>query len=186
VNKHEISLFGRINYYPGFKTEFAQPADFVQGTTCQKDGGGSLTAIQFDGILADYSAEPADLQKDSWFPDIPCAVSITGSGCYLAWSNDTHYFEEGNYILENLNYVEGCPNCTKTLGEATDGQCVNDGTPRCSPNYATYRCVATRVLECDQSLLVGTWSGSCRSRTGTDPVTENATCADGECEQPYR
>ncbi len=145
--------FGRITYYPGFKTEFAQPVDFVSGTTCRNEEVGNLSAVDFGGgSLSNYSVNMTRLEgEDSWFPGVPCAVSVE-SGCYLAWSNATHYFEERNYILENLTYVDGCPDCTK---ENADGQCVSDGTPHCSSQFATYRCVATRVLECDRSMLVG-------------------------------
>ena len=40
------------------------------------------------------------------------------------------------------------------------------------------------IQECDPSLLLGVWYGSCSSSTGID--REMSVCSDRPCQQPYR
>ena len=99
------------------------------------------------GSLSNYKAATGSMmQGGSWFPGTPCTVTVTGSGCYLAWSNSTTYMEEGNYILSTLNYVPSvCPNCSRAPPATPDGMCSSDGSVTCSATNVNYRCIATKV-----------------------------------------
>ena len=128
-------------------------------------------------MLADAS------QMGSWFPGTPCYVNVSNSGCYLAWSNGTHYFEEGNYDLDGLMYLPGCPDCSRDM-PSMDGGCAADGSLSCSGGRVNYRCTATKVQQCDPASLVGQWKGSCSSFAGSDSSGQ-VSCSDTACEQLY-
>ena len=103
-----------------------------------------------NGSLERYTATQADFsQAGTWFPGTPCYVEVTDSGCYLAWSNGTHYFEEGNYDLDGLMYLPGCPDCSRDM-PSMDGGCAADGSLSCSGGRVNYRCNATRVALPDE------------------------------------
>lgn len=137
------------------------------------------------GSLESFTATLADVaEAGSWFPGTPCFVNVLNSGCYLAWSNGTHYFEEGNYDLDGLQYLPGCPNCSRTKPSVPDGECANDGSLSCAGGRVNYRCTATRVQQCNPASLVGHWKGSCSSSVGADS-SGDMVCSDQACEQPY-
>jgi hypothetical protein len=161
-----------------------QPTRFSKGTSCKAADGTSLTAIRFSGSISDFSVDSVDLSKAyPNFPGVPCQVR-TNDACYLAWSNGTHYLEEGNYQLDDLTHLPGCPDCSRAPPRTADGACSRDGSVTCAAGRANYRCFATRVPGCAPKRLVGTWSGSCTSHTGMDSRGD-AVCSDRPCEQPY-
>eukprot|EP00292_Cryptomonas_paramecium_P007940 CAMPEP_0113685902 /NCGR_PEP_ID=MMETSP0038_2-20120614/14960_1 /TAXON_ID=2898 /ORGANISM="Cryptomonas paramecium" /LENGTH=350 /DNA_ID=CAMNT_0000606101 /DNA_START=125 /DNA_END=1174 /DNA_ORIENTATION=+ /assembly_acc=CAM_ASM_000170 len=175
-----------------------------QLTSSCTSNGTALTANGQTGPSSAYNSTVAAAnQQGTWFPGTPCNVQVTNLGCYLAWSNSTHYFEEGNYDLGTLNYLSGCPNCSRTPPTTMDGMCSNDGSLECSTSASkvNYKCTATRVTvtttttptptptpapsasTCSSSLLEGTWQGACYSMTGS--LGGTSLCAAGACAQPY-
>ena len=179
---------GRISY-TGAVTTYVSANSFVPGTSCNGMGvgAGGLSPNLQTGSTATYTATIADAsQKGTAFPGTPCLVTVAGLGCYLAWANATTYIEEGNYALSTLNYLPGCPNCSRTPPAVADGTCSSDGSLSCAGGDVNYRCVAKLTTDCQPSLLINSWSGSCASPTGASDSGLIPTCASGPCVQPYQ
>ena len=137
-----------------------QPASFMNGTTCRAKDGTKLAAFDFMGGIAKYHATATNT-AESWFPGPPCEISTNG-GCYLAWSNSTHYFEEGHYLLQNLSHPLGCPNRSHSSSRIRNGGRAQDGSLRCAAaGRANYRCVATRTPSCAPQRPAGSRPGFC-------------------------
>ena len=136
-------------------TNFTSSKQWSSGTTCTAAGGSMLSPNYQTGAPSSYTATTgAAGAGGSWFPGTPCSVNVTGSGCYLAWSNATHYYEEGNYNLSTLNYLPNCPTCSRAAPATADGQCSGDGSLSCTASKVNYRCIA--VLSSSSSALAPT------------------------------
>jgi hypothetical protein len=113
---------GRIQY-DSSSTSYTSSNSFIAGTSCTGLNSASLLPNYQTGPSSAYTAVAAGAaQQGTWFPGVPCNVTVTGSGCYLAWSNATHYYEEGNYVLPNMTYVPGCPDCSRATA-SSNGTC---------------------------------------------------------------
>ena len=177
-------------------SSYTSSATFSPGTTCTQNKTKSLSPNGQSSLPASYSATLASPSEEgTWFPGVPCSVSVANLGCYLAWSNATTYYEEGNYLLSNLSYLAGCPNCTRSPPMMGDGMCSKDGSLSCTTQNVNYRCVATLVPPPPPppppasssvcNALVGSWVGSCSSMTGYNMGAGSPVCASGACQQPY-
>jgi hypothetical protein len=181
VNNEIIANFRIL--YTSDEASYTSEGSFSVGTICNTSATSALSPIPQSGPASIYSVSEADASNQgSWFPGTPCSVNVTSLGCYLAWSNDTHYFEEGNYIFPNLSYAANCPNCSRP-GPSSDGVCSNDGSLSCVAETAVnYRCMATRVLSstAPPSTAPPT-SQTAKSQgggsTGTPPGTTNSAGA---------
>jgi hypothetical protein len=119
-----LASAGRIQY-DSSSTSYTSSNSFVAGTSCTGLNSTTLLPNYQTGPSSAYTAVAAGAaQQGTWFPGVPCSVTVTGSGCYLAWSNATHYYEEGNYVLPGLSYASGCPDCSRATASS-------DGTCRC-------------------------------------------------------
>ena len=161
-------------------TNFTSSKQWSSGTTCTAAGGSMLSPNYQTGAPSSYTATTgAAGAGGSWFPGTPCSVNVTGSGCYLAWSNATHYYEEGNYNLSTLNYLPNCPTCSRAAPATADGQCSGDGSLSCTASNVNYRCIA--VLSSSSSpgpAMVPTPSPKpSGARRGASPSTAAATAA---------
>jgi hypothetical protein len=148
------------------ETNYTSENSFLVGTSCNSSATTALSPNYQSSSASIYNvSDTQDAQKGSWFPGTPCSVKVTSLGCYLAWSNDTHYFEEGNYIFPDLNYAAGCPDCSRTAPTTSDGVCSNDGSLSCVTAAAVnYRCTATRVLSATSSPTSSTPKSSAPAR----------------------
>ena len=185
--RHYLTPPRRITY-TAQTANYVSAGSFLPGTTCSgAGGGGAIDPNPQTGPPSIYSAVLAQPgQGGTWFPGTPCLVTVDGLGCYLAWANATTYMEEGNYALSGLNYLPGCPNCARAPPAVADGMCSSDGSLSCAGGDVNYRCVAKLTTDCQPSLLINSWSGSCASPTGASDSGLIPTCASGPCVQPYQ
>ena len=132
--------------YTTDKTNYTSFGRWSAGSSCTTAAGATLNPNEQIGDILSYTASATD-KGGSWFPGTPCHVDVVNLGCYLAWSNDTHYYEEGNYVFPGLDYATGCPDCSRAPPSSPgDGMCSKDGSLSCAADLkVNYRCTARKA-----------------------------------------